>query len=254
VADELAALLARGVDVFHTCDAEFNLPREHALAVCHELASRGLGDRIRWYAYATPEHFDDELAAAMRRAGCVGVDFTADHADPRMIVRLGRHHTPDDLRRTATACKDHRLAFMFDLLLGAPGETRQSIRTTLDLMKELAPDRVGTSLGVRLYPGTPLLQQLQAEGPLAENPSVTGAEENPGLLRPVFYVERGLGGDIGDFIRSLIGGDERFLFPSAAEAAGNYNYNDNSALCEAIRQGARGAFWDILRRMEDGKG
>jgi len=27
------------------------------------------------------------------------------------------------------------------------------------------------------------------------------------------------------------------------------NYNDSSPLCDAIRAGARGAFWDILRRM-----
>jgi hypothetical protein len=29
----------------------------------------------------------------------------------------------------------------------------------------------------------------------------------------------------------------------------NYNYNENSRLMEAIQQGYRGAFWDILKRM-----
>ena len=38
--------------------------------------------------------------------------------------------------------------------------------------------------------------------------------------------------------------------PPAARAA-NYNYNDNSALCEAIRLGVRRVFWDILRREAD---
>ena len=28
----------------------------------------------------------------------------------------------------------------------------------------------------------------------------------------------------------------------------NYNYNDNSILSQAIQNGERGAYWDILRR------
>ena len=252
VADELAALVAHDIDVFHTCDAEFNVPRGHALAVCQTLVARGLGDRIRWYAYAVPEHFDDELAAAMRRAGCVGVDFTTDHADPRMLAALGRPCTADDTRRAAAACHRHGLVFMCDLLLGGPGETRDSIRTVLDLMREIEPHRVGTSLGIRLYPGTPLVDRLAAEGHLIGNPSITGLDGNPHLLRPAYFTEAGLGDDAPDYIRTLIGDDPRFLFPSGDEAAANYNYNDNSALAAAIRSGARGAFWDILRRMAEG--
>lgn len=240
VADELDALLRRGVDVFHTCDAEFNVPRDHALAVCAELARRGLGRRIRWYAYAVPDGFDHELAAAMARAGCAGVDFTADHTDARMLATLGRAHTLDDLRRAAAAC--HRLAmpFMFDLLLGGPGETRASLRACIETLKELNPSRVGTSLGVRLYPGTPLARWLGRGG------------DEEGLLRPAYYIEPALGPDVHDYVRGLIAGDERFLFPSGGEGTANYNYNGNSALCEAIRRGARGAFWDILRRLKDG--
>ena len=237
VADELEALLRQGVDVFHTCDAEFNVPRSHALAVCEELARRGLGERIRWYAYAVPDGFDDELAAAMVRAGCAGVDFTADHTEPQMLAALGRAHTDADLRRAAAACHAHGMPFMFDLLLGGPGETRESLRRCIEALKEMNPSRVGTSLGIRLYPGTPLAQRLGR------------GDDEEGLLRPTYYVEPALGPDIHDYVRDLIGGDERFLFPSGAEGAANYNYNDNSALCEAIRRGARGAFWDILRRL-----
>jgi hypothetical protein len=86
VADELEGLVSRGVDCFHTCDAEFNAPPAHALAVCEETARRGLGDRMRWYAYAEPRAFDETLAAAMRRAGCAGINFGVDHANPGVTV------------------------------------------------------------------------------------------------------------------------------------------------------------------------
>ncbi len=253
VADELEGLAARGIDVFHTCDAEFNVPYAHAVAVCEAIAARGLGERIRWYAYAVPELFDDALAAAMRRAGCVGVDFTTDHVDPRMIAALGRHHTADDIRRTAAACHAHGLVFMCDLLLGGPGETRDTIRQVIDLMREIESHRVGTSLGIRLYPGTPLVEALRRQGKLVpDNPSITGLADNPDLLRPVYFREHALGDDVDGYIRTLIDAEPRFLFPTSELSVANYNYNDNSVLCAAIRAGARGAFWDILRRLAQG--
>ena len=251
VADELEGLVRRGVDVFHTCDCEFNVPRDHALAICHEFIRRKLGERIRWYAYAVPDGFDSELAEAMKRAGCAGIDFGADHADPRMLATLGRSHTPDDLRRVAQLCHYYDIPFMFDLLLGGPGETRQSIKRTIELMRELDPTRVGTSLGVRLYPGTPLVERLRARGPLWENTSIFGIEDNDSLLRPAYYIERSLGEDVDQFIRDLIAGDERFFFGGSGDES-DYDYDENQPLVDAIAAGARGAYWDILRQLRSG--
>ena len=62
VADEMEVLLAQGVDYLHLCDSEFNLPYEHAVAVCEEITRRGLGERVSWYAYLEP-------GALYRRAG-----------------------------------------------------------------------------------------------------------------------------------------------------------------------------------------
>ena len=47
----------------------------------------------------------------------------------------------------------------------------------------------------------------------------------------------------------LVGGDNRFFTASPQREPGDFNYNDNSMLSEAIRAGARGTFWDILRRL-----
>ena len=62
IADEIESLLAQGIDVLHTCDAEFNVPRSHAMAVCEELIRRSLGEKVRWYAYLAVTPFDAELA------------------------------------------------------------------------------------------------------------------------------------------------------------------------------------------------
>jgi radical SAM superfamily enzyme YgiQ (UPF0313 family) len=250
VVAELEALLAQGIDHIHTCDSEFNLPPGHALEVAEAIARAGLGSRLRWYAYCSPAPFDDTLIDAFLRAGCAGINFGVDHGTNDQLRRLGRQFTVADLEQTAALCHRHRLPFMFDLLLGAPGETRASIQQTIELMHRLEPDCVGLSVGVRLYAGTPLARQIVAQGPLAANPNLLGAvHHNPDLLDPVFYLARELGPDWAQFIRALVRGDPRFFLPENASNNPNYNYNDNTALVDAIARGARGAYWDILRRL-----
>ncbi len=121
VVSEMEALLAQGVDCLHLCDAEFNLPASHAEDVCREIMRRGLGEKIGWYAYASPVPFSSEMAALYRKAGCRGINFGVDSADDDILRALGRDYGADDLRRTAEACHEQGLVFMYDLLLGGPG-------------------------------------------------------------------------------------------------------------------------------------
>jgi hypothetical protein len=164
------------------------------------------------------------------------------------LQALGRDFTADDVMRTAIICRLRGLVFMYDLLLGGPGETRDSLCETIEMMRRLEPSRVGASLGVRIYPRTSLARMVLAQGPVASNSNVHG-ERNESFLAPAFYLSSELGADVAVYLEGLIGGDERFMFMSGIAADSNYNYNNNSLLVKAIKDGYRGAFWDILRRL-----
>ncbi len=253
VAGEMKVLLHQGIDHFHFCDSEFNLPAGHALEVCKAIIEAGCAGKARWYAYCSPTPFNDELARQFLKAGCAGVNFGADSGNNTMLRRLGRDFATEDLTRTAQVCHRHGLNFMYDLLLGGPGETHDSLKETVDLMKRISPGRVGVSLGIRLFPGTKLAAEVAKEGPLASNPNIRGrAAGNSSLLAPVFYLAAGLGPDCETYLAGLIGNDERFYLASSQAEHENYNYNDNSVLVQAIKDGARGAYWDILRRKSPG--
>ena len=255
IVEELTCLSNRGITVFHTCDSEFNCPYSHAILVSKAIMESGLGKKIRWYAYCTPEYFTDELASLMQQAGCVGIDFGADHGDDAMLRRLGHQYTSDDLTRIRETCLQHNIICMFDLLFGSPDETKESIEKTIVLMKKIKPDRVGISFGVRLYPTTQLGQKIMeaSKGALSKNPHLFGdLEDNESLLRPIYYCDAGLGDDAEEWLHDLVGDDPRFLLGRRTDANCNYNYNDNSELTEAIKQGHRGAYWDILRRRSEG--
>jgi len=250
---EVHALLDQGVNVFHLCDSEFNVPRDHAVAVCDAFRDDGLQRRIRWYTYAAPADFDGDLAQRMASAGCAGINFGADHARPEILEALGRRHRAEDLRRAAVGCHEAGIPFMFDLLLGGPGETCETLGDAIDLCRELQVPRVGANVGIRVYPGTALAGQLLDRGPLHENPDLEGrTADNPHLLHPVFFRSHLLGSRWEARLEALVGGDPRFFLPVSSARNENYNYNENTVLVDALRGGHRGAFWDVLRRIQEG--
>ena len=256
VADEVELLAAQGIDVLHLCDAEFNLPLEHARDVCDALIQRGLGNRVRWYAYLAVSPFPADLARQMQRAGCVGIDFTADSADPAMLVTYRHGHREKDLADAVRLCREHGMAVMLDMLLGGPGESPESVARTIESFKRLDPDCAGAALGIRIYPGTPLASLVRTEGPLDSNPNIRRRYPGPvDWMRPTFYISAALGDRPERLVRELIGGDPRFFGPAdppsapSGNARDDHNYNDNRLLIEAILGGARGAYWDILRQL-----
>lgn len=244
VVNEIERLIGQGIDVLHTCDGEFNVPEKHALEICREIERRGLGGKLSWYAYCSPAPFSEELAKAMRNAGCVGIDFGVDNGSATMLRRLGREFAPDDILDATQRAKDQGITVMLDLLLGAPGESRESIEQTVALVRQADPARAGVSLGVRVYPGTELAAQVAS----AEQTDGLRGGKNP--FEPQFFLEPQIAPFVFDWLDALIGEDKRFLFYDPARPKQNYNYNDNQRLVEAIRKGYRGAFWDILHRYE----
>jgi len=245
VADEIEALAGRGINCLHTCDGEFNLPGNHAMDVCREIIRRGIQKTIRWYAYCSPAPFSRELAGLMSRAGCAGIDFGADSGSPEMLRRLGRGFVPGDIVNATRFAGEQGMAVMLDLLLGAPGESRESITETVELMKKAGPDRVGVSLGVRVYPGTPLEDEIR------RREDARGQTGGTGLDDPLFFLEPGIESGVYDLMHELTDGDPRFLFYDPARPDRNYNYNNHERLADAIRAGYRGAYWDILRKLAE---
>jgi hypothetical protein len=125
---------------------------------------------------------------------------------------------------------------MFDLLLGGPGESEDTVRATADEAQRLDLPLVGVAVGVGIYPGTSLSKKIRAE--TAEN-----------ALKPAVYISPALGDDPIGLVRQCLGSSPRFLLLAGPGEQGSYNYVDDVWLSRAIENGARGAYWDIIRGM-----
>ena len=132
------------------------------------------------------------------------------------------------------------MSVMLDLLLGAPGETIESIEQTVELVKRVDPDRIGVSLGVRVYPGTGLAALVTAEE------YACGLVGGKDPFDPLFFLEPQIVQFVFDWINALNGYNDQFLFFDPSRPKQNYNCSPNKQMIESIAQGYRSAFRDIL--------
>ena len=174
---------AEGVRQFYFVDNTFNLPPSYARELCGELAKASLG--VAWRAIIYPLKVDEGLAAAMAEAGCVEAALGFESGNERMLRAMNKRFGLADIRETSRVLKAHGIRRMGFLLLGGPGETRDSVEDSLAFADSLELEALKISIGVRIYPRTRLAEQAREEG-------VIRAEDD--LLDPRFYLAQGLEG------------------------------------------------------------
>jgi radical SAM superfamily enzyme YgiQ (UPF0313 family) len=138
VADDVVAAAARGARHVFFVDSVFNVPRSHALAICDALVRRGVP--LPWVCYASPVALDDELVAAMARAGCVGAEIGTDTGTDAMLARLRKPFSLGDVVAARASFARHGMADCHTFVLGAEGETLDDVRATLAFVEALDPD------------------------------------------------------------------------------------------------------------------
>jgi radical SAM superfamily enzyme YgiQ (UPF0313 family) len=243
---ELQDLVEQDVSWLHLCDSEFNIPLQHAKGICEAIIQNRLADKLNWYCYCSPVPFDRELVRLMKRSGCQGINFGVDSLCDEQLQRLKRAHTYDDVAKLVRILHEEEMNYMFDLLVGGPGETEDTVTTTIDRITHLDVPLTGIAAGVRVYANTELGNAVM-QGHITEGLY----PDSYNLWEPVFYISPLLGEDPVRLIQQLIAGNPRFLFLTAPSDEDSYNYADDDFLSNLIAEGARGAYWDIIRKAKN---
>jgi tryptophan 2-C-methyltransferase len=74
-----------------------------------------------------------------------------------------RFYTFDDVRRVCRLAHQHAIPTMVEALLGMPGETEQTLRECVRALQSLNATVVGYTLGIRVFPYSPLGLRLAAD-------------------------------------------------------------------------------------------
>jgi radical SAM superfamily enzyme YgiQ (UPF0313 family) len=170
-----------GIHQFFFVDNTFNLPPSHAKEICRRLIDHGLN--VKWWSILYPAHVDKELVELMGKAGCDQVSIGFESGSERILKNMNKRFTLKDVRQISGMLSNQGIRRMGFLLLGTPGETRESVEESLVFADSLKLESMKITVGVRIYPHTSLAKMAVDEGVISFHDD---------LLFPRFYLARGL--------------------------------------------------------------
>jgi radical SAM superfamily enzyme YgiQ (UPF0313 family) len=181
VVDTLRRWRSAGYSRVFFVDNVFNLPTRYAEDLCQCMTGARLD--IRWRAILYPGRVTASLVRSMARAGCRDISLGFESGSTQILNRMHKRFSLDDIRRANRLLVDAGIGRMGFLLLGGPGETRQTVLESLTFADGLKLDALKLTIGLRIYPYTALAR-------IAVREEVVEPQND--LLRPTFYIARGL--------------------------------------------------------------
>ena len=177
----IARHVEAGFRCFYFVDNIFNIPSSYAGELCQRLIAEEL--RVSWRCILYPGKVTEDLIKDMARAGCKEVSLGFESGCERIVRRMNKDYNLNDVRQASEMLADNGIRRMGFLLLGGPGETKESVEESLAFADSLGLDALRITVGIRIYPHTALAKIAVEEGMI---------QPSDDLLFPKFYMVKGL--------------------------------------------------------------
>lgn len=141
-------------------DDTLTADKARCLSFCQAIGERGL--RFEWTANSRAD-LDADLLTAMRRAGCRQVCVGFESADPTALGSMKKGLSTERMRRFMADARKAGIKVHGCFIFGFPGDTRESIRRTVDFAISLGPD-TAQFYPVMVYPGTEAYAEYARRG------------------------------------------------------------------------------------------
>ncbi len=163
VLEEIEDCLTRhGAREIRFFDDTFTIDRERAAGVAEGILRRGW--TFPWTVRTRVDMIDKELLALFKRAGCWQILFGLESGDERMLRALDKGVCMEDNIRAMEWAEEVGMAVRADFIIGAPGETRESIRKTIDFAKRFRALQVANFNMFTPFLGTEFGRVLREQG------------------------------------------------------------------------------------------
>jgi radical SAM superfamily enzyme YgiQ (UPF0313 family) len=160
VVDEIAHLQNRyGAREVFFHDDTVNITVRRVEEICHAILRRRL--KIGWIANFRADQTTPELFRLMKRAGCTKILLGVESGSQKLLDEtIDKEITLKEVEDTIRWAKESGIRVHCTYSLGAPGETRDTLRETLEFIKKTDPDDIQVSLMTPI-PGTPFYEKVK---------------------------------------------------------------------------------------------
>ncbi|OHB66043.1 MAG: hypothetical protein A2V70_19290 [Planctomycetes bacterium RBG_13_63_9] len=167
VVDELTELRRKhGARSIWLINSGINRPLEHGKELCARIAEANLG--LSFACIIEPGELDAEMAVLMKKAGCSAPMIFGTTLNDAVLERNQPFYRREDVVEAAKIFRDAKRDFLLGQHYGAPGETLDGVRDSLELAYRLKPAMIIASYGLRIQPETPVREIAIREGVISE--------------------------------------------------------------------------------------
>ncbi|WNM63135.1 PhpK family radical SAM P-methyltransferase [Candidatus Nitrospira neomarina] len=136
---ELETLASMGVRRVAFIDDTFNVPMGRFEELCRMMARRAFG--IEWYSYFRCTNVrGTEIFDLMRDAGCGGVLLGIESADDGILANMNKRAKSADYQFGIEELKKRDIFVHASLVVGFPGESRDTIKRSIDFLNQTGAD------------------------------------------------------------------------------------------------------------------
>ena len=142
-------------------DDTFNVPFPRFKKLCRMMIKNGFD--FNWYSFFRCGNSDDEAFDLMAESGCKGVFLGIESGDNRILKNMNKSASAEKYRNGIGKLKERGILSMASLIVGFPGETKETITNTMNFIEETAPTFYRAELYYH-YAGVPIHQQAAEYG------------------------------------------------------------------------------------------
>jgi hopanoid biosynthesis associated radical SAM protein HpnJ len=185
-------------------DDTFNYKKERTIALCSELKKL----KFTW-SCTSRVTTDYDTLKAMRDAGCRLLIVGYESGDQQILKNIKKGATVDMARRFTRDAHKLGLTIHGDFIVGLPGETRETLRNTIEFAKQIDCETIQVSIG-HAYPGTEFYTYASKNGLV----SIDGMTDESGHQLPNVVYEGLNRGELVEWVEKFYG--EYYFRPKAA--------------------------------------
>ncbi len=154
VADEIEHLInVYGVQHFEFIDDTFTTNRKHVEAICDEIISRGLGDKVNAWAFSRVDRADPRFLAKMKAAGINWVFMGLESGNDTVLLGVDKGQSVADIREAVDKVHAAGIHIGGNYVFGLPEDTHESMDQTFALARDLNTEYANFFI-MMSYPGS----------------------------------------------------------------------------------------------------
>jgi anaerobic magnesium-protoporphyrin IX monomethyl ester cyclase len=146
-------------------DDTFNVGKQRVLEICREINQRNNQQRLNvpWAIMARADIMDEEILVNLKKANLYSIKYGIESASQHILDKSKKNLNIEKAVEMVTLTKQMGIKVHLTFMFGLNGETKKTIRETIELALSLDPYSVQFSIATP-FPGTEYFNELDKDG------------------------------------------------------------------------------------------